>query len=91
MQKITKLICRTIWVCLPKYFSSLFFIFCKSINVSNVQKKMKVNNVITNLEKKLFGKFSFHPLKNVIFILSTSFVVVFLRNVKSYIALIMVV
>ena len=52
---------------------------------------MKVNNVITNLEKKLFGKFSFHPLKNVIFILSTSFVVVFLRNVKSYIALIMVV
>ena len=52
---------------------------------------MKVKNVITNLEKKQFGKLSFHTLKNVIFILSTSFVVVFLRNVKSYIALIMVV
>ena len=52
---------------------------------------MKVNNVITNLEKKQFGNLRFHTLKNVIFILSTSLVVVFLRKVKSYIALIPVI
>ena len=52
---------------------------------------MKVNNVITNLDKKQFGKLYFYTLKNVIFILSTSLVVLFLRKVKSYIALIMVV
>ncbi len=52
---------------------------------------MEVNNVITNLEKKLFLNLHFHTLKNAIFILSTSLVVVFLRKVISYIALIMVV
>ena len=52
---------------------------------------MKVNNVKNILGKKLFVNFSFSALKNVIFILPTSFVVLFLRNIKSYIALITVI
>ncbi len=51
---------------------------------------MKVSNVITILDEKQFAKFVFCAFKNNKFILSTSLVLLFLRNVKSYIALIMV-
>lgn len=55
MHIMTNVICNTICVCLPKYFSSLFLI-CQRfyVSVQMYKKILKVNNVITNLDKNLF-------------------------------------